>query len=251
MPWFIQMTGIIMSSQMRVDLQPAFILHSRPYRDTSLLVDVLSQNHGRISGVLRGVRSRKSRLKGLARLFLPLLMSWSGRTQLMTIHTLEPAGSDYWLTGKALISGFYINELLIRLFHAYDPHPDIYAIYARALAQLHATPDAVEPALRLFEFDLLKALGFGVVLNKEHDKQGSLLPDHFYTVQPDHGVVYVAPHLPNDGWVLCWSGKSLMAIENRDFSDPQTQRDAKQLIRLLLQPLLGGRALNARQYYSC
>lgn len=237
-----------MCSLMRVNLQPAFILHGRPYRDTSLLVDVLSQEYGRINGVLRGVRSKSSRFKGIARPFTPLVMSWSGKGKLVTIHSLEPSGESYWLTGKALVSAFYLNELLIRFLHPYDPQADIYAIYARALAGLHAAnANNLEPILRTFEFDLLKLLGFGLQLSKTRDTRETVLPDKFYVVIPDSGIEPLVAATPNEN---CWLGRRLVAIEARDFSSIEVQRDAKRLIRLLLQPMLGGRPLKSRACFS-
>src|SRR5262245_46536737 len=121
---------------MRITLQPAFILHARPYRDTSLLVDLLTLNHGRVHAVARSARGMRSRYKGLLQPFVPFLTSWTGKTDLVSLGCIESNGPPYFLEGRSLLSGFYLNELLIRLLHRYDPHPELYKTYQLALTRL-------------------------------------------------------------------------------------------------------------------
>ncbi len=147
----------------RVTLHPVFILHTRPFRDTSLLVDALTTEYGRISVLARGVRTARTPLRGILQPFVPLLMSWSGKGELVSMSKVEAVGLPYSLQGKALISGFYLNELIMRLLHRYDPHPILYDAYQQALLGLQQKT-TIELVLRLFEKCLLKELGYGLQL---------------------------------------------------------------------------------------
>ena len=148
----------------RVILHPVFILHARLFKDSSLLLDALTKDHGRISLLAHGVRSKTRRsLRGILQPFVPLLMSWSGKTELLTMGSVEAVGLPYYLNGKKLISGFYLNELVMRLLHRYDPHPNIYNAYKNALISLQEN-NSIELTLRLFEQCFLKELGYGISL---------------------------------------------------------------------------------------
>ena len=146
---------------MRVDLQPAYVLHSRPYRDTSAIIELFTPEYGRLSAVPRGVRRQSRRRSSSARSqpFSPLLVSFSGRAELKTLVASESAGQPHVLAGNSLFSGLYMNELLVRLLHRHDPHPELFAFYAATLKDLSAGA-ALEPVLREFELKLLDDLGY-------------------------------------------------------------------------------------------
>lgn len=218
----------------RVSLNPAFILHTRPYRDSSLLLDILTQDHGRISGLIRGVKRPHSPLRGLVQPFIPLLISWSGKTELMHINGVEPNGISPPFPGNRLISGFYLNELLIRLLHRYDPHPTIYSLYAATIASLCQSSSHYHPTLRSFEFRLLRILGFAPPLNKTYDTSTPVQPNAFYQFKPNQGMT--THFLHQDKTVF--SGKNLLAIHTYAFHESEVQQDAKRLIRLLLHTIL-------------
>ncbi|MEP5568378.1 MAG: DNA repair protein RecO, partial [Halioglobus sp.] len=150
---------------MRVSLQPTYILHSRPYRDTSLILEVLCAEHGRISLVSKGARRRTKGGSNAALLqpFVPLLLSFSGRSEMKTLTHVEAAGVAPQLRGERLFSGMYMNELLMRLLHRHDPHPQLFAAYGAALGEL-ADAAPVEATLRRFELGLLEELGYGFSL---------------------------------------------------------------------------------------
>src|SRR5690606_6732892 len=150
-----------MNQRRHAELEPAYVLHQFDYRDSSRIVEFLVRDHGRVAAVARGVRRAGNRQRGLLQSFQPLLLSWSGR-ELATVTGLEPGGARVPLSGGALLAGFYLNELCLRLTAVHDPHPEIFSLYATALTELTENP--VPPALRRFELGLLEALGYGLNL---------------------------------------------------------------------------------------
>jgi len=149
---------------MRVQDQPAYILHHRAFRDTSQILEVITPDYGRLSLMSRGSRAAKSRLKSILQPFRPLIVSWSGKGEMPTLTSAEPQSvKNMMLTGKALPSAFYINEIIIRLVHKHDVHEKIYHLY-ESILRLLADKNEIEPVLRLFEKQLLEELGFGLSL---------------------------------------------------------------------------------------
>ena len=225
---------------MRISLNPAFVLHHRDYRETSLLLDVLTQDHGRISLVARGVRTSRSKLRPLLQPFAPLLMSWSGKTELMTLQTVEAQGLAIPLKGECLFSGFYLNELLTRTLQKQDPNPRLYTIYQETLLKL-ATPTLQQKFLRLFEKKLLEELGYGLPL-KEFN------PDQYYRYYPEQGFV-VCERNDHDQSSFAFSGKNLSAFAKEELETEEILQDAKRLMRMALTPLLGSQPLQSRKMF--
>src|SRR5579885_3032608 len=147
----------------RVQLQPAYVLHHRPYRDTSRIVELFTRDHGRLTVFARGVRGGKSGWAAALQSFQPLLASWSGKGEAGQLTGAELVGEPTTLASSRLMSGFYLNELLLKLLHNHDPHPDIYQLYDQTMTTLKSEADQLV-ALRLFEKNLLNALGFGLQL---------------------------------------------------------------------------------------
>lgn len=225
---------------MRITLQPAFVLHHRPYRETSLIVDLLTKEHGRISAIARGVRTPKSRTRSLIQPFTPLLVSWQGKSELMTLTTIETNEAPYWLKGDCLLSGFYLNELLVRILHKHDPHPQIYTIYRNTLLELQ-NPQSIEKTLRIFEKKLLEELGYGLQLQYDihPEQQYCFISDQGFTIYQNEDIAQVR----------IFSGKSLLAFAAETLDTPDSLRDAKRLIRLALAPLLGQQSLHSRKLF--
>src|SRR5690606_35883758 len=146
---------------MRLELQPAFILHVRPYRDTSLLVDFFTPTCGRVSAVARGMRQRKSTARVLLNPFTRLLISLQGKSELKLLTAVESDNRFFNLQGEQLYSGFYLNELLMRSLPVLDAHEQLFGFYEQSLMALQAGQD-LEPVLRSFELELLAELGYGV-----------------------------------------------------------------------------------------
>ncbi|AJO76752.1 MULTISPECIES: DNA repair protein RecO [Pseudomonas] len=226
-----------MSSQAPIG-QPAYVLHSRAYRESSALVDFLTPQ-GRLRAVLRGARGKAGTL---ARPFVPLEVEFRGRGELKNVGRMESAGTATWLNGEALFSGLYLNELLIRLLPAEDPHPAIFEHYAATLLAL-AEGRALEPLLRAFEWRLLDDLGYGFALDS--DIHGApVLAEGLYRLQVDAGLEQV--HLLQPG---LFNGTELLAMAQADWSAPGALAAAKRLMRQALAVHLGGRPLVSRELF--
>ncbi len=227
---------------MRVQQQAAFILHHRPFRDTSQILDVLSREHGKLSLVARGSRGPKSRLRGVLRPFMPLAMSWVQRSDLGTLTGAEVHGAPLRLSGDALLSGYYVNELLLHFLHRHDPQPEIFDIYVRAIEALGAAND-VAPCLRQFEIKLLGALGYALNLDHEADSHDPLLADLSYEYRFEQGAVRVAR---SEG-SLVFTGAVLTGIAEQRFEKPDVLRAANRLLREVIAFHLGGKELKSRK----
>lgn len=229
---------------MRVLLQPAFVLHRRPYRDTSLLLEVFSQDHGRLGLVARGAAAHRSRLKGLLQPFAPLLLSWSGAGELATLTAAEEAGCPIPLPPHRVLAGLYINELLLRLLPRLDPHPGLFAAYQRLLAELAAVPGE-EPPLRRFEKRLLEELGYGLTLDCEAASGAPIVAEEQYCYVLDRGPL--AADRVQTGVPI--SGRGLLALRDGLLTDPAVLREVKRLTRAALAEQLHGQALKTRELY--
>lgn len=220
----------------KIDRQPSYILHARPYRETSLLLEVLTPAHGRLALVARGARRPRSELRGVLLPFQPLSLSWFGKNEVRTLHAAEWQGGVPQLSGLPLICGFYLNELLLRLLAREDPQADIWHVYDRAVRGLAA---AGHPGtlLRRFELELIRCLGYAPEL--AHDADGRpLLADACYCClpgkapQPDSG----SP-LPERAVLV--HGATLLAMASGDFGHERTRREARGMLRQILADLLG------------
>ncbi len=225
-------------------LEPAFVLHGRAYRNTSRLLEVLSRDHGRIGLVARGAAGPRSRLAGLLQPFRPLAMTWQARGELGTLQTAEPAGAPLALQGRRLVSGFYGNELLIRLLGREDPHPGLFECYVGYLEALTTVSDEAV-AVRAFERDLLGLLGYGLALTVDADDQ-PVVPEGWYRYDPGRGAVPVAG--PNGGGVIV-SGDLLIGLAVPRPSS-QVARASRALMRAAMAPHLGDRPLRSRELYA-
>lgn len=239
-------------------LQPAYILHSRPYRDSSLILELLTPEFGRIGCVARGARRDKQRRQQSLQPFAPLLVSLLGRGDLKTLGPLESAGSALWLKGRAVYAGLYINELLMRLLPVGEAQYEIFALYQRllqALVQLTGdTSEALEAPLRGFELQLLQELGSCPQLGYCAQSQGPVRTDGIYRLEAEVGFV---PVVRQNGQPRQWefSGADLLAMEGvlgggdyRRFPR-ELLAPAKRLSRLLLSPLLGEKPLASRELF--
>ena len=217
---------------------PAFVLHSRPYKETSALVDFLTPQ-GRLRAVLRGARGKAG---SLARPFAPLELELRGRGELKNVARLESDGVSHWLQGQTLYSAMYLNELLLRLLPAEDPHPLLFDHYSLTLQALAGNPP-LEPLLRAFEWRLLDELGYGFALDVDIDGQ-PIRANGLYRLQPDAGLELVLQLQPG-----LFQGADLLAMANADWSAPGALAAAKRLMRQALAPHLGGRPLVSRELF--
>ncbi len=232
-----------------VDLEPAYLLHLRPYRDTSVLVELLTQEWGRIGAVMRGVRGggkRANQRRALLQPFTPLLVSWSGRGELRTLLDCD-GRAGLPLGGQHLYAGLYVNELTMRLLHRDDPYPELFDRYQRCLAGLCESA-AMEPLLRSYELYLLEALGYGLVLDSDAGSGLPLSPDSWYRYQPELGLVACNADELQAG-ALAYRGCDLLAICAGEWHEPAL-KCAKRLCREALQPLLGTEPLRSRELFA-
>jgi DNA repair protein RecO (recombination protein O) len=230
---------------LRIELEPGYILHHRPFRDTSVLLETFSRLHGRVGLVARGARGPRSRLRGVLQPFRPLLMSWQLRGELGTLTAAEPGtGASLAPTGgDALMALYYLNELLLRLTARLDPHPELYDVYANAVGAL-VGGGPVAPNLRLFEKRLLDALGYGLDLGR--DVAGEPLdPATAYRYDPATGL---EPCRADAAGALL--GASLLALAEDQLADPRALADARRLLREALDVHLDGRPLKTREILS-
>lgn len=230
---------------MRISLQPAYVLHHRPYRETSVLLDLFTEDHGRISAVARGVRQSRSRVRSLLQPFVPLVISWQGAGELVTLQAIEPNGCPNRLTGDCLFSGLYLNELLTRVLHKHDPHPALYTIYHKTLLELHQAD--LQKTLRLFELKLLEELGYGLHLSQEAETSAPFREDQYYRYHMEEGFVLCDENEPRT--VMVFSGKSLLQLAAGELSDEASLQEAKRLMRIVLAPILGQSPLRSRQLF--
>ncbi len=233
---------------MRVELHPCFVLHQRAYRETSLLLDVFSRDHGRIGLVANGVSSRRSQRRLLLQAFKPLLLAWSGKGELQNLTDVEADGKLIGLEGNSLFCGFYMNELLLRLLHRHDPCPEIFLLYQSTLIRLSGDGD-IESILRFFEKHLLNALGYGLNLLKDAETGENVIAEQEYTYLAELGPVRAISLQQNDGVKV--RGQTLLALASgQTFNDVQTRHEAKILMRYLLSPLLGDKPLHSRKFFK-
>lgn len=227
------------------DAEPAFVLHTYPYRETSLIVEVFSRNHGRVALLAKGAKRPHSAVRGLLMPFFPLELAWSGKNELKTLHKAEWQGVLTGLQGAAMMCGFYLNELLLRLLPREDAHPDLYSHYTAAL-HLLAQGSPVAPVLRLFEKRLLQELGYALVLEMDALSGRRIEPDVSYAYDVERGGPVPAAAMPAQKRVEL-KGKTLLDLASENLSDPQTLQQSKTLMRAVLTHYLGDQPLHTRQ----
>lgn len=231
---------------MRIDLQPGYILHSRPYRDSSALLEVLTAEYGRLALIARGARRQgRKRVSGnILRPFLPLLLSYSGRGELRTLVGSELAGTAVELPGERLFSGLYLNELIMRLVHRHDPHPRLFALYSSTLASLGAE-STLDAPLRRFELGLLEELGYSLDFTRDGDS-APVEVDGWYSYQPEQGMVRRLA--VKDSSPALYAGRDLLQLAAGNYDDDLRQV-SKRLFREILASHLGTEPLQSRELF--
>ena len=233
-------------SSKRILLQPAYVLHRRAYRETSFLVEIFTQEYVRLTVVARGVRKAYSSTAGLLQPFSPLLVSYGGKGELLTIFSVESNRAMLRLQGESLFAGLYLNELLMYLLQKWDAHTALFNHYEKALFELESGLE--QKTLRSFEKHLFKELGYGVFPRTDISLQQFFLPDKYYRFVFEQGFILGEwtdiPHYQSN----LFSGKNLIAMVEEKW-DVDILRDAKRLTYLVLGALLGEKKLNSRQLW--
>ena len=230
----------------RRDDQPAYVLHTYPYRETSLIVEAFTAGFGRIGLVARGAKRPRSELRGLLLAFQPLTLSWSGASDLKLLAKAEWRGGMPLPTGAALLCGFYLNELLLKLVPREDPHPRLFEQYETTLAALATRTSAATRAelLRGFELALLAELGYALPLTRDADTGAPIDPEERYHYAFDRGPRRVAE--PHARWPVV-HGATLLALAAQRFPDAASAAEAKQLMREVLDHYLEHRRIFSRR----
>ncbi len=230
------------AGEARVDHEPAFVLHSYAWRETSLIVEVLTRDFGRMAVVARGAKRPTSQFRGILMPFSPLAVSWSGRSELKSLVRAEWQGGLAPLRGEGVLAAFYLNELLVRLLPRADAHPSLFATYVQSLAALAVRQGGRDPILRCFELDLLRDLGVAPSFQSCADGE-PIDPRAWYHLDLQRGLQRSLD--PSDPDRL--AGSTVIALARRDLSDPADAVAAQPLLRRLIGYHLDGRPLNARR----
>lgn len=230
---------------MRVSQQPAFLLHRRDYGESSLLLELFSRDFGRLGAVAKGARRSRSAMRALLSPFQPLLLGWAGKGELATLTGAESEVPAFNLAGTALWCGFYINELMLRLVHRHDAHETLFAVYQTALRELQQGIQ-YEVTLRVFEKRLLQSLGYGLVLERETERQTPIVAEDMYVYLPDQGPV---PNLAISESGVCVHGATLLALAQERLADETSLHEAKILLRAVLAQHLGDQPLYTRRLF--
>lgn len=234
-----------MATRHRVQKQPAYVLSRRPFSESSLIIDAFSRDFGRIALLAKGARRLKSPYRGVLQGFQPLAISWSGRRDLVTLVRAEPAPFTAGPSGRALMFGWYANELLLRFLQRGDPHETLFDAYARLLTNLVQGDDG-EWSLRLFEVALLRDVGYGLVFDREAVGRRRIDSHRRYRYIPANGpVVEDGSEQPG----IAVGGDTLMALGGELGANDSIRREARRLTRKLLADLLEGRELRSRSVY--
>lgn len=227
----------------RQDEQPAFVLHSYPFRETSLIIETFTRSCGRIAVVARGARRPRSALRGVLLAFQPLLLSWSGKAELRTLHKAEWQGGYHALRGLALMCGFYLNELLLKLLPRDDAHDRLYAMYADTVQALGQGADHAA-VLRRFEKNLLRELGYALTLDRDAVSGAPICPERRYAYIIERGPVEADADAVGNGVEL--TGQTLLDMQTDDYTNAETQQQSKALMRVLINHHLGNQTLHTR-----
>lgn len=230
---------------MHVQLQPAYVLHHRPYRDTSRILELFTRDHGRVTVFARGARSGRKGASLVSTLqpFHRLLVSWSGRGEAGQLTGAEFDGAVTTLPPDRLVSGFYLNELLLKLFVRQDGHPDVFELYSQTLEAMKRAP-SVLPLLRVFEKRLLDAVGYGLALERDADSGEPIAPDACYHYRLEYGPVRAQDLAEGP---LVFSGATLLALAREDPAALAECPAARRLLRAALDRVLDGRELKSRE----
>ncbi|MES2579059.1 MAG: DNA repair protein RecO [Pseudomonadota bacterium] len=240
-------------SDHRVANQPVYVLHTYPFKETSLVVELFSQQFGRTAAVAKGARRPHSAMRGMLQSFQMLSGAWSGKNELKTLHSLDWHAGLTLIKGEALMCGFYMNELLLRLLPREDAHENLFEYYDATLKTLASEQDLTANqslnnsknlaiTLRRFELKLLQEMGYAVpLLTDENDI--AISADKSYRYEAEYGACELSA--TKNGLQL--SGLTLLNMANDDYTDSQTQNQSKQLMRYLLAHYLGDKPLHTRQ----
>ena len=221
-----------------------YVLHTYPYRETSLVVELFTRVHGRVGVIAKGAKRPGSQLRGVLLSFQPLSVAWAGKTELRTLARAEWQRVLPQLSGVGLLCGFYVSELVLKLTRRDDPHETLYDQYARAMEGLReAQPAQFGPLLRRFELRLLRELGYAAAFDRDALTGAPIVAEASYEYRVETGPVAVAP----DPRRVQFSGRTVLDVASDNFGNPTTRQEARELMRLIINHYLDGEPLRTRQ----
>ncbi len=232
-----------------IDLEPSYVLHTQPFQNTSLLVDLFCIGYGRVKAVARGARRPKSKFRSILLPFQPLLVSLVGRGEVKTLRGAEASVQALGLKEQRLFSGFYINELIVRLILPHEGHAGLYKCYQQALMSLAGT-DELQPVLRKFELDLLNELGYGINLHTDCNSNEAITSTASYLFHPDVGFEKLASAPRQARIDNVFKGHHIESLRSMTFKDRECSVAAKRLLRQALQVQLGNKPLHSRKLFT-
>ncbi len=242
--------AVVSANSYRQDNQAVYVLHTYPFKETSLVVELFTHSFGRVATTAKGARRPRSAMRGMLQSFQPLIATWSGKLELKTLHSLDWGGGLLLLKGEALICGFYLNELLLRLLPREDAHGTLFEYYSLTLKTLANSQD-LATTLRRFELKLLQELGYAIPLQNDVNDI-PILAEPTYHYEAEHGAVRpdsARNRAATNGAIsgIQLVGKTLIDMANDDYTHTQTQQQSKLLMRYLLAYYLGDKPLHTRQ----
>ncbi len=233
---------MMMTDKSRYSLYDAFILHSRSYKESSLLIDLFTRDYGRVSVIAKGAKKSKRSLPGVLQPFTPVLVSWVGKTELHTLTNVELNGTFKYLYGTNLLCGYYLNELILRFLHKEDPYEILYNAYANVIKELKSAKN-IGPVLRRFECILLQELGYGLNLTQDAETGNRVESDKMYYFEIEQGPVLEKL----SDMSISVSGETLLSIENNNIINKKTLFESKKLMRYVINYYLAGKPLKTHQ----
>ncbi len=228
-------------ARVKIDQQQAFLLHRRPYSESSLLLDFFTREHGRITLIAKGCRKKKTQAQGLFLPLKPLIISWTGRGELPILTSIEQKSHTPNPTEAVTKCGYYLNELLIKLLHRHDSHENLFDRYDETLMNLLEGGDPAAD-LRVFEKNLLQEIGFGLVLDRDVETGEVIKTNTLYDYWPERGPM-VSKNQHGEGV----SGSTLIALESETFGSGKEKLEARRLTRQLIDLQLSGKQLRSRR----
>ncbi len=233
-----------MKSHQVIEGEPAYLIHQRPYSETSQIINLFSRHYGRVDAIAKGSKRPKSKFKSFLQPFSPILVSWSGRSQLKTLRSVDiNSGKQSNVSRKHLMSAFYLNELILSFLTTADPYPDLFDAYSLAINNL-SNVDSGEIILREFEIQLLTEIGYAINFRTEAMSSKKIEPNLLYRFIAEEGFVSAVTASARDTLI---KGSVIQSIDRRDFSQPETMRAAKTIIREAVKYHLSGKELNTKK----
>ncbi len=223
-----------------------YLLHRRSFRETSLLLEIFSEEYGRIGAIARGAKSARGGMTATLQPFQLLDISWGGYGELKKVFKAELVEGGRPLQGEMLIAGFYLNELMMHLLHRDDPHSELFQIYHTTIKQLSEGCEDLEWTLRQYEKQLMETIGYGLLLTHEAEHGEIVTSDQRYCYLLEQGPVKMKSHCVG----IEISGKTLLHLDSGELPDDTVRKESKKLMRYLIASQTGNKTLNSRKLFS-